>query len=76
MLIKRRKIPLFTLRELTGSSFEQTLIRFTQGCIVLSLVEIGPLVQENKIFKILSMYFCYFVVNSPWRRAGPSFKQT
>ena len=32
-----------------GPSFEQTLIPFTQGCFVLSLVEIGPLVLEKKM---------------------------
>ena len=26
-------------------------------------------------FKISSMYFCYFVIFSPWKRAGPSFEQ-
>ena len=54
-LIKRRKNPLFTLWELNenlnGSSFEQTWITFIQGCIVPSLVEIGPVVLEKKIKK-------------------------
>ena len=31
-------------------SFEQTWIPFTQGCFVLSLVEIGSVVLEKKIF--------------------------
>ena len=31
-------------------SFKHTLIPFTQGCSVPSLVEIGPVVQEKKIF--------------------------
>ena len=52
-LIKRRKNPLFTLWELNenlnGSSFEQTWITFIQGCIVPSLVEIGPVVLEKKM---------------------------
>ena len=41
-------------------SFKQTLILFTQGCFVPSLVEIGPVVRE-KIFKTLPMYFCHFL---------------
>ena len=41
-----------------------------QGCIMLSLVEIGPVVLE-KIFCISSMYFRYFVFISRWKKAGP-----
>ena len=41
-----------------------------QGCFVPSLVEIGSVVLE-KIFLISSMYFCYFLIISPWKRAGP-----
>ena len=33
-----------------GASFEQNWIPFTQRCIVSSLVEIGPVVLEKKIF--------------------------
>ena len=33
-------------------SFVQTWILFTQGCFVPSLVEIGPVVLEKKIFKL------------------------
>ena len=29
--------------------------------------------EEN--FLILPKYFCYFVIISPWKRAGPSFEQ-
>ena len=36
-----------------------------------SLVEIGPVVLEKKIFKMLLMYFCYFVMISPWKRVWP-----
>ena len=32
-----------------GLSFEQTWIPFTQGCFVLSLVEIGSVVLEKKM---------------------------
>ena len=37
------------------------------GCIVPSLVEIGPMVLE-KFFLISSMYFSYFVIISHWKR--------
>ena len=46
-------------------------IPFTQGCFVPRLVKIGPVVLEEKIFLISSMYFHYFVIISPWKRAGP-----
>ena len=52
MLIKRRENSLSTLRELKGLSFERTWIHFTQGCFVPSLIEIGPVVLEEKIFLI------------------------
>ena len=51
-------------------SFEQNWIPFTQGCLVLSLVDIGSVVFEKKIFKISSIYFRYFLIISPWKRAG------
>ena len=44
---------------------------FTQGCIVPSLVEIGPEVLEKKIF----FNFRYFVIISPWKMS-PSFEQS
>ena len=55
-------------RKSPGPSFEQTLISFTQGCFVPSLVEIGPLVLD---FQNSFMYFRYFVIISPWKRAWP-----
>ena len=42
-----------------------------QRCFVPSLVEIGPVVLEKKIFLISSMYFHYFLIISPWKKAGP-----
>ena len=48
-----------------------TWIPFTQGCFVPSLVEIGSVVLEKKIFNISSMYFHYFVIISSWKRAWP-----
>ena len=106
----------------TSPSFEQTWIPFTQGCFLESLVEIGSVVLEKKIFLnfvsvfslfrdylplvegwpfiwtnlyplhpriflakfgwnwlsgsgevflISSMYFHYFGIIAPWKRAGP-----
>ena len=44
---------------------------FPRRCIVPSLVEIGSVVLERKIFLISSMYFRYFAIISPWKRAEP-----
>ena len=50
MLIKERKNPLSTKWKLNGSSFEQTWIPYTLGCIVPAiLVEIVQVVLEKKI---------------------------
>ena len=46
-----------------GPSFEQTWSLFTQGCFVLSCLEIGLEVLEKKIL-ISSMYFCCFITIS------------
>ena len=51
-------------------SFEQFWIPFTQECFVSTLVEIGLVVLENKIFKILSVYFRYLFIISPWKKSG------
>ena len=47
-MIKRKK-KILTLWEFSGSSFEQTWIPFTQGCLASSLVEIGPVFMEKKM---------------------------
>ena len=52
-----------------GPSFEQSWLPFTQGCIVPSLVEFGPVGLE-KDFLISSLYFCHWVIISPWKRVG------
>ena len=44
---------------------------FTKGCFVTSLVEIGPVVLEKKILKSFSIYFYYFIMIFPLRRAWP-----
>ena len=54
------------------SFFEQTLISIIPGCLVPSLVEIGPVV-----LLISSMYFRYFIIIPPLKkRQGPSIEQT
>ena len=58
-----------TLWEFIGSSFEQTWIPFTQGSFVPRLVEIGPVILEKNILKFLKVYFHYFIIISPWKRA-------
>ena len=54
--IKGKKT-LLTLWEFTFSSFEQTYIPSTQRCFVPSLVEIGQVVLEKKIFKFRQCIF-------------------
>ena len=66
-LIKRRKNPLFTLYEFSGSSFEQTWIPFIQECIVPSLVEISPAVLEKRVFKFCQC-ICYFEIIFHWKK--------
>ena len=62
-----------------GPSFEQTWIPFIQECFVLSLVEIGSVVLEKKIFKFCQYIFAIlllYVIIFPWKRWDPSFEQT
>ena len=54
-----------------GPSFDQTWILVNQECIVPSLVEIGPVVLEEKNFLIKTMFFRYFLIISPWKRTRP-----
>ena len=51
-----------------GPSLEQTGILITQGCFMPSLVEIGQVVLERKIFKFP---LCIFPNYLPWKRVGP-----
>ena len=44
-------------------------INFTKGWFVLSIIEIGWLVLERKIFKLVNLH--YFIIISPWKRAWP-----
>ena len=45
-------------------------IPLTQGCFESSLVEIGLVVLEKKIFFISSMYFDISLLSPFWKRAG------
>ena len=59
-------------RKERGPSFKQTWIPTTQWCFVPGLVEIGPVVLlKEEDFQSSSMYFRYFVIISPWKRASP-----
>ena len=53
---------------------EQTWIPFTQGCIVLSLVEICPMVMQKKIFR--QYIFDISELSSLGKRRGSSFEQS
>ena len=55
--------------------FEQTWIPFTQGCFVPSLVEIGSVVLERKIFEFRQIILAISKLSSLWRGQGPSFEQ-
>ena len=59
-----------------GHSFEQTWIPFTQGCFVTSLVEIGSVVLEKKIFKFWQCIFAISQLSPLGKGQGPSFEQT
>ena len=54
--IEKPKEPILTLalkvRVNPGSSFEQTMMSWSPRCYIPSFVEIGPLVQEKKIFEL------------------------
>ena len=43
-------------------------------CFLPSFIEIGRVVTEKNIFKIVK-YFRYFAIISPWKRLGPLFEQ-
>ena len=52
-----------------GPSYEQIWIPLTQGCVVPSLVEIGPVVLEKKIFKFcqyISLFRYYLPFEKGW----------
>ena len=56
-------------------SFVQTQIPFIKGCFVPSLVEIGQVVLERKIFMFSSIY-TILLLSPLGKRWGPSFEQS
>ena len=50
-------------------------IPLTQECIVPSLVEINPVILENKIFQVCQCIFAISLLSPIAKRRGPSFKQ-
>ena len=58
-----------------GPSFEQIWIPITQGCFVLSLVEIGPVVFKKNIFKVRQRIFPISLLSPLRKGCGPSFEQ-
>ena len=64
------------LGEALFPSFEQTWIPFTKGWFVPSLVKIGPVVLEKKIFKWPHPIFTFLWLSPLWRGPGPLFEQT
>ena len=67
---------LFPFGKGRGPSFEQTWIPFIQGCFVPSLVEIGSVVLEKKIFKFCQCIFAISQLSPLGKGRGPSFEQT
>ena len=66
----------YPLKKGRGPSFEQTWIPITQGCLVLSSVEISQVVLKKKIFKVQQFMFA-ISLSSPLKKGrGPSFEQT
>ena len=74
MLIERRKKTLFTLLELKGSSFDKPESPSPKDALWQVWLKLAQRFWRRN-FWISSMYFCYFVIISPWKRAGPSFEQ-
>ena len=60
----------------TWPSFEQTWIPFTKGYLCPSLVEIGPVVLEKKIFKRCQFILIISKLSPLWEGLGLSFEQT
>ena len=48
--------------KMCGPSYEQNWIPFTKECFVPSLVKIGPVVLEKKIYNVVNviLLFCYY----------------
>ena len=69
-LIKREKNPLLSLWELNGSSLNKlNPIHLRMLCAKFGWNWLSGSAEEH--FLISSMYFRYFWIISPWKRAGP-----
>ena len=59
------------LRKGQGLPFTQTWIRITQKCFVSSLVEIGPVVLDDKVLKFCQQILYYLLnIIFHWKRVG------
>lgn len=65
-------IPIGTKR---GFLFKRVWIPFAQECFVLSLVEIGQVIQGNKIFEKCRCVFAILILSSLAKGCGPSIEQ-
>ena len=54
-----------------GPSFEHTSIPFTQDALCQVWLKLAQWFWRKRFFLILSMYFRYLVIISPWKRVGP-----
>ena len=58
-----------------GPSFEKTWIPITQICFVVSLIEIGPVISENRIFIVCHCIFGISLLSPLKKGQGPSIEQ-
>jgi hypothetical protein len=63
------------LGEERSPSFEETWIPYLQGWFVPSLVKIGPVVLEKKIFKWHHPIITVLLLSPLWREPGPLFEE-
>ena len=69
-LIMRRKQNIFNFMRINWIFIWRNLNPLHRRSFVPSLVDFWPCGSGVEDFWILSMYFCYFVIISPWKRAG------
>ena len=83
-MIKTENNPVISFLIIEWSLFEITWLPFTQGCSVLSLVEIGPVILEKMIFKFFQCFLLFRFISygeRAWsliwiKRESPSSKNT
>ena len=59
-----------------GTLWSSIWTNFTQGCFVLSMVEIDWLVLERKIFEFVNVFSLFRYYYSLGKGQGPSFEQS